>query len=80
MNKLKFFVLAILFARQRKIYMGSRNSGLEPLVYLAVTVPPQNFSPAYATTRSATAAAALIGRRRNGRLDFARVKTQSACT
>jgi quercetin dioxygenase-like cupin family protein len=33
---------------------GVANSGLEPLVYLAVTVPPQNFSPAYATTRSAT--------------------------
>ncbi len=29
---------------------GVANSGQEPLVYLAVTVPPQNFSSAYDTT------------------------------
>jgi quercetin dioxygenase-like cupin family protein len=29
---------------------GVVNSGQEPLVYLAVTVPPQNFSSAYNTT------------------------------
>jgi quercetin dioxygenase-like cupin family protein len=32
---------------------GVVNSGNEPLVYLAVTTPPQNFSSAYDTTRSA---------------------------
>ena len=32
---------------------GVVNSGKEPLVYLAVTTPPQNFSSAYAPTVSA---------------------------
>jgi quercetin dioxygenase-like cupin family protein len=32
---------------------GVANSGKEPLVYLAVTTPPQNFSYAYRTTESA---------------------------
>jgi mannose-6-phosphate isomerase-like protein (cupin superfamily) len=32
---------------------GVANSGEEPLVYLAVTTPPQNFSYAYKTTESA---------------------------
>ena len=32
---------------------GVANSGKEPLVYLAVTTPPQNFSSAYDTTELA---------------------------
>jgi mannose-6-phosphate isomerase-like protein (cupin superfamily) len=32
---------------------GVTNSGKEPLVYLAVTTPPQNFSSAYDATASA---------------------------
>ena len=32
---------------------GVVNSGKEPLVYLSVTTPPQNFSSAYNTTTSA---------------------------
>jgi len=33
---------------------GVVNSGKEPLVYLAVTTPPQDFSSAYKTTTSAS--------------------------
>ena len=35
---------------------GVANSGNEPLVYIAVTTPPQNFSSAYDTTASALGA------------------------
>jgi hypothetical protein len=53
MNTAKCFVREILFVRQQAKMHGVVNSGQEPLVYLAVTTPPQNFSSAYKTAESA---------------------------